>query len=188
MKRLLYMALAVLLVVVTHTVAQAEAQGRINDRITRVRPGDLLGGNMGIKPPETDLRVDGMGCHGYECCEKTDISGAFFMRQIEVNVSNYPSSNGNHVNIPSVLTVTYYDFRKKKEIKIIKELPAMSTSQDGVEYRLSEIVVNSPVLVGKWKGIRAEIAPKDDNTIDRNTSNNVKTVKACFDMPLGPEF
>ncbi|MDU9047232.1 MAG: hypothetical protein Q3M30_00165 [Candidatus Electrothrix sp. Rat3] len=192
MKRLFYMALTIFFVVGAHTAAQAEAQSRLNDSVTSVRPGDILGGgHIGIKPPETDLRVGGISC-GLYCCEcqlngglkgLKDI-GAFYMKEISVGISNYPSSNGGHVNIPSVLTLTYYDLTKNQEVTVVRKLPKMPSKmvldEKHIEHYHTFInVVNSPVLVKKSKGIRVEIAPINDNTIDKDSANNVKIFNEC---------
>nr|MDU9045656.1 hypothetical protein [Candidatus Electrothrix aestuarii] len=105
------------------------------------------------------------------------------MEQISVSISNYPSSNGGHVNIPSVLTLTYYDLTKNQEVTVVKKMPKMSKLYNG-HWNLYEDVVKSPVLVKKSKGIRAEIAPINGNTVDRDSSNNVRTINKCSCIPL----
>ncbi|XCN74257.1 MAG: hypothetical protein Q3M24_05780 [Candidatus Electrothrix aestuarii] len=188
MKRLLYMALAIFLVV-TATAAQAEAQGR------RLIGGELAG-RLRAEPFETDLRVSSIYCNIGSCggccvCRDRYNNGedplkgvdAFYMEQISVSISNYPSSNGGHVNIPSVLTLTYYDLTKNQEVTVVKKMPKMSKLYNG-HWNLYEDVVKSPVLVKKSKGIRAEIAPINGNTVDRDSSNNVRTINKCSCIPL----
>lgn len=175
MKQLRYYVL--LIVCLVMTAAQAEAQDRSNNGVIGLRNPSVT--RIGL--PKTDLRVDKIFC-GFYCCpsEECDLKGvnAFYMEKIKVHVTNYPCSDGKHINVESVLKVTYYDLLKHKEVEIIKTLPKMPN--DGDEYwYLNVLIVDIPVLIKKSKGIRAEITPKNVNIIDGDSSNNVKIIKEC---------
>ncbi|WPD23285.1 MAG: hypothetical protein SD837_01730 [Candidatus Electrothrix scaldis] len=159
MKRLLYTALAIFLVV-TATAAQAEVQGR------RFIGGELAG-RLRAEPFKTDLRVNGI--YGVCACDLPEVD-ALYMGEIDVWFSIDPYvKNG-------VLKVTYYDLMKQKEITVIKDVAELpSTNSSNYPRR----IVDTPVLVKRTKGIRVEITPKNNNIIDQDYSNNVKVVHSC---------
>lgn len=147
MKQLRYYVL--LIVCLVMTAAQAEAQSRSNNGVIGLRNPSVT--RIGL--PKTDLRVDKIFC-GWDCCpsEECDLKGvnAFYMEKIKVRVTNYPCSDGKHINVESVLKVTYYDLLKHKEVEIIRELPKMPNDNNG-HWFIDNLIVNVPVLIKNQK-------------------------------------
>lgn len=129
---------------------------------------------------KTDLRVDVI--HSSRC-SNCDLPGidAFYMGNILVDVSNHKAA-GVGAPTESILTVTYFDLMQGQMVTVTKNLPKMHPYPTNPWTLQRYTVVNSPVLVKKSVGIKAEIKPKTTTITDPVPANNIKIVKQCMVM------
>jgi hypothetical protein len=129
---------------------------------------------------KTDLRVDVI--HSSRC-SNCDLPGidAFYMGNILVDVSNH-KVGAVGAAAESILTVTYFDLMQGQMVTVTKNLPKMHPYPTNPWTLQRYVVVNTPVLVKKSVGIKAEIKPKSTNITDPVPANNIKIVKQCMVM------
>lgn len=127
-----------------------------------------------IAKPKADLRVDVI--HSTSCaCDLPGID-AFYMGNILVDVSN-----GSGAATAGTLTVTYHDLSVGHMVTVTKPISTLNPYPTNPWCLQMFKVVDTPVLVKKSVGIKAEIKPSPPVT-DSNPANNVKIEKRCAPM------